>query len=252
MFCTNCGKNLPDDAVFCDNCGTRMAASAPAQPPVENVASTQAPAYAPAAPAPVNPIIDNAIAAFKGFFSGNPIGAVEKASKSSGLEWLILVGFTAFFNMFLRALKFLHADTERGDFEAIELINGLLETFIFFFVASSAVLLLFKLAYNKDVAIQTIFNVTGIAMLPLGCAYLLNIIFGFVWSGLAATISSVALIAFALLLYIAIQKLSDVKPSVWSFVIVLVVLLLIMEGYSALWYKIAWDSKDVSSLFFSF
>ena len=249
MFCTNCGKNLPDDAVFCDNCGTRMAASAPAQPPVENVASTQAPAYAPAAPAPVNPIIDNAITALKGFFSGNPIGAVEKASKSSGLEWLILVGITAFFNMFNCALSALHVSAKYGDFDALGLVDGLLETFIFFFVTSIAVLLLFKLVYNRDVAIQNILNVTSVAMLPLGCAYLLNIVFGFIWSGLTTVTFDVAYIAFGLLLYAAIQKLSDIKPAVWAFVAVIAASLLVMQGYNALWNEIANDSPKYSFYF---
>ena len=36
----------------------------------------------------------------------------------------------------------------------------------FFAAALFAVLLLFKLAFNKDVAINKIFNVTAVAMLP--------------------------------------------------------------------------------------
>ena len=29
MFCTNCGKQLPDSAKFCTNCGTRMETAEP-------------------------------------------------------------------------------------------------------------------------------------------------------------------------------------------------------------------------------
>ena len=29
MFCTNCGKQVPDGAAFCTNCGTPVKAPAP-------------------------------------------------------------------------------------------------------------------------------------------------------------------------------------------------------------------------------
>lgn len=52
IYCTNCGKQLPDDSLFCDNCGTRVLnnnsgsyqappAQMPVQPPVQNYVPVQ-------------------------------------------------------------------------------------------------------------------------------------------------------------------------------------------------------------------
>lgn len=232
MFCPNCGKNLPDNSAFCDGCGTRLAAAPAPQAPA-------APVYNQA-PAQSSPILDDSIAAFKGFFSKEPTAAIDKASKSTGLEWLIIFGIIAFFNMFLTALKPCHL--WESDFDALGLVGGLLNTALYFFGMSFAVLLLFKLAYNKDVAITKIFNVTAVAMLPLGCAYLLNIVFGFVWFGLTDTVDSVAIIAFALLLYYGIQKLGEIKLPLWSLLILFAAVLLVMAGWGELWAEITGPS----------
>lgn len=242
MFCPNCGKNLPDNSAFCDGCGTRLAAAPAPQAPA-------APVYNQA-PAQSSPILDDSIAAFKGFFSKEPTAAIDKASKSTGLEWLILFGIIAFFNMFYTALAPCHWE---GDFDALGLVGGLLETGLYFFGMSFAVLLLFKLAYNKDVAITKIFNVTAVAMLPLGCSYLLNIIFGFVWSGLTSIVYDVTIIAFALLLYYGIQKLGEVKIPVWSLLILFAAVLLVLAGWGELWAEITGpsipDASDISSAY---
>jgi len=66
MTCTNCGKTLPEGAVFCDGCGAKQTApAAPAAPVVETPAAPAAapatPATPAAAPAPV--IINNTVPA---------------------------------------------------------------------------------------------------------------------------------------------------------------------------------------------
>lgn len=49
MFCSNCGKELPEDAAFCSECGTRverpeaMGAQSPVAPPVQEALSQQTP-----------------------------------------------------------------------------------------------------------------------------------------------------------------------------------------------------------------
>lgn len=259
MFCPNCGKNLPDNAMFCDGCGTRIAAApvqppvqppvqapvqppvqAPVQPPVQAPVQppVQAPVYAPAPaykPAQPNPLLDNSIAAIKGFFSKDPSEAVNKAGKDTSLAWLILFGIVAFFNMLYSALSPLHYS---GDFDALGLVSGLLDAGVWFFGMSMAVLLLCKLAFGKDVAIPNIFNMTAVALLPLGCAYLLNIVLGFVWGNLETVVTYSAIVAFALLLYFGIQKLADVKLNVWHLVILFAVVLLVSAGVSALWNEI--------------
>ena len=75
MFCKNCGKQLPDSAVFCSNCGTKVdpafapgapvsaappadqappvnANPAPAQEPIPAIPDSAPPAWNPAAPLP--------------------------------------------------------------------------------------------------------------------------------------------------------------------------------------------------------
>lgn len=57
MFCTNCGKRVPDGAAFCTNCGTPV--KAPAPNPAAETAVAAAPATdvtpEPATPEPVTP-----------------------------------------------------------------------------------------------------------------------------------------------------------------------------------------------------
>jgi hypothetical protein len=50
MFCTNCGKNMPDDAPVCTECGQEMECCFPAAP-----APAQAPVFQPAKPEPAKP-----------------------------------------------------------------------------------------------------------------------------------------------------------------------------------------------------
>lgn len=68
MTCTNCGKTLPEGAVFCDGCGAKQTAPvAPAAPVVETPVAPAAPVApeAPAAPtaAPAPVIINNTVPA---------------------------------------------------------------------------------------------------------------------------------------------------------------------------------------------
>ena len=51
MFCTNCGKQLPDGARFCHECGTAQAVQQPAQQPIQQ--PTQQPVYQPPVQQPV-------------------------------------------------------------------------------------------------------------------------------------------------------------------------------------------------------
>ena len=74
MFCSNCGKNLPDDSRFCDGCGAQLGV-APA---------TTTPARAP------SPIIQNFLKVLKGIFSKNIVKTVGEASQSQGSEWILL------------------------------------------------------------------------------------------------------------------------------------------------------------------
>ena len=58
MFCSKCGKALPDDAIFCNGCGTRVAVNVPDPSPAkaanEPLTAPEQPQYAPSA-APEQP-----------------------------------------------------------------------------------------------------------------------------------------------------------------------------------------------------
>lgn len=80
MFCNQCGKELPDDAMFCPECGAKQEAAAAPVVPAAPVA--EAPAAAPVAPtpaAPVNAAVPAQVPAKKKGASKKIIGIVTAA-----------------------------------------------------------------------------------------------------------------------------------------------------------------------------
>ena len=85
MTCTNCGKALPEGAMFCDGCGAKQTA------PVTPVAETPVAPAAPAAPAA--PVIINNTAPAKRVVS--PAGYIGR----SLLACIPIVGWLIYFIM---------------------------------------------------------------------------------------------------------------------------------------------------------
>ena len=99
MFCTNCGKPLPDDSAFCSRCGksTAVRAPAPAPPPVYTPQQTYiAPQPAPVAPqpAPVVPPAQPRYAPAQPYYATPP-----RVAAPPSMKWFkFLINFYLFFN----------------------------------------------------------------------------------------------------------------------------------------------------------
>ena len=87
-FCTNCGKQNPDDARFCAQCGTRLLTEdAPAEPAVESTATITfgAPEKAEADERDLNPADSAAVDALP---SGHALLVVQRGP-SAGARFLL-------------------------------------------------------------------------------------------------------------------------------------------------------------------
>ena len=204
MFCAKCGKTLPEGVKFCDGCGAPTGA-APAQVPVQPTPAVNP--YADVNPvnqAP-NPMMPNFMGALQGFFK-NPTRTVVNATKSTSMEWLLFFGCTVFVYMFALALN--GVGTGFLTFGQ-GILDGLMFGVASFFLMAIALFLGVKVAFNKDVNIQSVFNTVAVASIPLVCVYIVNIPFGFIWMPFIALFSAAGLLATAVLLYEGFKAFAD-------------------------------------------
>ena len=211
MFCSNCGKNLPEDAKFCNGCGA----------PINTVLSDTQPGSAAAAKP--NPIFTNFLSIIKGFFSKSPVKVVGEAAKSTGMEWIILSAISVLslaLTLEINAMQLLNsilgsASGLVGGFLKFGplFLCGLLIGIITYFLVSGAIFGAVKLIFKKNVNFISVLNLVGAATLPLSCAYIINMLLGFLWIGFIFVFFTVGTVATAVLLYVGIQKLDKLEKS---------------------------------------
>lgn len=234
MFCNNCGKNLSEGARFCDECGAQVGVANPV-----SIESTNVPA-----PKEDNPIFKDTAKTLKGFFSKNTVKTVGESAKSIGMEWILIGLMSALVYSFALALNVKQIiDSLLGsvsDLISGSLYNfgswflyGLLICIGTYFLMSVCIYGAMKLIFKKEISIKNVLNLVSTASLPLTVAYLLNIIFGFLWTPFIIIFSVVALIATAVLLYVGIQKFEKLEKSpyityvgIWAVVVAIIVIII--------------------------
>lgn len=238
MYCSNCGKQLADDAKFCDACGAQIDPAAPAAG--AGAASAGAPVQPPYPAVKENVLVTNFVKAIKGFYSKHTVRTVGQAAKSTGMEWILLTLISCL--VYALALALNVKQLFDGAFGALSgvivsaiynfgiwFLYGLIIAVVSYFASSLLLFGAVKLVFKKEVAVQNVFNLVAVATLPLTTAYILNIILGFVWVPLIFVFSAAAFVATAVLLYVGMQKLDKFETSPFiAYVVVWIIVSLIV------------------------
>lgn len=80
---------------------------------------------------------------------------------------------------------------------------------LIFFGLCMVIFLAVKVILKKDIHLFNVFNLVGVASIPLTIAFLLNLVLGLVWSPLAVCLTAAALIASLILLYVGTCNLAE-------------------------------------------
>lgn len=218
MFCSQCGKEVPEGAAFCAGCGTPVGA-APAAPaaPV---------ATAEAKPSAVMKVLNSFLAILKGVFSGDVVKTVGAQAKNTGFEWIVGIALTVLTFTVAMSVNFLQGVSQLVKGIAGGMGSQLMEYIGFPFlgifgvslliglITTGAVVagmwLLAKLVAKKNVSWFSVLNLVATATLPLSACYIVNMLLGLIWLPLPIIVSVVALMMTVVLLYIGFQKLE--KP----------------------------------------
>ncbi len=238
MFCSKCGKSIPENAMFCDGCGAQIGAAS----------ESQAPSYRSAVAAvQSNPIVDNFLKVLKSFFSKNSLKAVEDSAKSTTLEWILVGLLSVIVYAFALAANVGQTLTQLAEGETPSVYNfgvwllfGILFGVVAFFAAGFGVFLGAKITSGSFINVNSAFNVVAAGTLPLACVYCANILLGFIWWPIAATLAVCGIIACAVYMYSGFQKLAHFTNTpyitysiVWSVIVTVSVLVsaLVIRGY---------------------
>jgi len=261
MFCSNCGKQLPDNAVFCSGCGARMGGA-----PADNAAPAGAPAGAPygapagapqPAPASMPPIFKRLIEQVVGFFTKkDPVGVVAYSSRdntwSGGILLLVGMLITALASMvnFNQTINYLlkgiigSAWTMAKSYVAEMYPSGatfglsLLGAAVIAVAAVAMVFVAVNYISKKQLPLISAVNMVAYASLPLVAAFLLNMILGLIWIPLAVVLTIVAALASLFLLYSAITAACGYEKAPFGvFMIVVAVLAIVSILFSYIWIK---------------
>lgn len=237
MFCDKCGQQLPDGAVFCGNCGNRVGEAAPAQPQADNAAPVQAQAavQAPAKPKETPEIIKNLLDQAKAFFTKkDPVKVVADSASDKSWSGAIILGVLVIVYALAAMVNFNQSVGSTGGAGAafgLSLVTGLM-------TAGAAVGMLFvvlKYLYKKDASFQGCLNIIAYAALPLVAVFLLNMLFGLIWSQLPSMITSITMAAILLLLYSAVNNLyGQEKSLLLGFVAAIAVVILVSTLFTYL------------------
>ena len=225
MFCSKCGKQLPDDAVFCSGCGNPVADTQQAAPvaPRANTAS-------------LPPILKRLFEQIVGFFTKkDPVGVVSHSITDSTWSGAILLGFgaivTAMASMvnFNQTINMLYKEVTGTVPDSISEIYpswttlglSLLSAVVIALVTVGMLFVTANFIAKKPLSLCGAVNMVAYASLPLIGAFLLNMILGLIWVPLAIALTAVAALATILILYASFRKIGGFeKAPVGCFMIV--------------------------------
>lgn len=191
MFCKKCGSQLVEDARFCANCGSQV-----------DSAPYVAPTTQPIQPRTPNPMFSKFVTAITTFVK-NPIDTVNNAAKSATHEWTL---FAALAILVCALSAGISAAIGYGDFLK-EFGYNILTSSAGFFGIAVAIWLLVTPILKKDVSIIRVFNMVGVAVLPVVAVSVPNILFSVIDYGLVSVFETAAMAMTLLLLYEGIKKL---------------------------------------------
>ena len=218
MFCSKCGKILPDDAKFCDGCGMQMGNAAPAAPQYN-----AAPNYAYSAP---NPMFSDFTKTIVGFFTKGPTKAVAESSKSTGMEWLLVAMISVLTYTFALPVNIAEIVEE---FFGLWILWGSLIASGTFFLVSFLLFAIINTVFKKGINMNCIFNVVATASLPLACVWVFNMLVGLIWGPLLVIFGAMAILFTVMLLYTGLKSLVGTQGEpVLAFVIAMAVVILVL------------------------
>ena len=193
-FCRFCGKPVEPGAAFCPACGGKLDGSAAPAANSNNTAS-------------VPPIFTETLGSIQTFFTKGPEKAVEDAANTKGLSWIIFSCAAIIFYMFAYAI---------GSFRfGRNLLYGFFRGGIFFFGVGALLFLALKVILKKDIHIFNVFNVVGVASIPIICVSLVNMVFTLIpYIALDSMLFAAANILSLLLLYAGIKSMAESDKSV--------------------------------------
>lgn len=233
MFCSKCGKELPEGAAFCASCGNPTGATA--QKPKQTNDSLQG----------MPPILGNLLKRVVGFFTGaRQEAVVADAVKDTTWSGAILAGvgvLVFIFTQLLNVIHFLRAYLQMSgaDYgEAQKYASRLAEIWPAFWMS-----LLFAVLYagalvggtflmikmlKGNLSILNVVNVAAYASLPVIAVCIANLVLGFIWGLLPMILFAAAMIASLYLIYRAVSDACGVKNAFIPYTISATVVMLVV------------------------
>lgn len=235
MFCKNCGKQLADGVKFCANCGTSIdganAPVAPAAPTAQAAPATPVAPVTPTAPAQPyvpNPLITNFVSSLTNFFK-NPMATVKNATKSNTHEWTLFMAMAVVVFALSEAVIGVEAAGEFYSFFAGFGV-GILKAGVAFFGVAAGIWLLFDQVFKKPISFIRVFNMIGVAAIPMVVIGLLNMLVGLIDTSVTGVFTDAAGIMSAILIYDAAKDVEEIdeKAHLLGYTIVLAIVILAM------------------------
>lgn len=224
MFCSQCGKEIPEGAAFCPGCGT---SANPQSAPAAQAAA----APVPAQPSAASKIFASFLAVVKGVFSKDIVKTIGTQAKNTDFTWIIGIALSLLSFAFAMPVNILQGISYLIKSAAGEIGGSVMKylkfPFFSFFGTSLLVSILTlgavigglwlvaKLVSKKNVSWFCVLNLVATATLPLSACYIVNMLLGLIWMPLTIIVSVTALFMTVVLLYAGMQKLE--KPEVSPF-----------------------------------
>ena len=249
MFCKNCGKQVPDTAIFCPGCGASLKpVSTPVEEPTPVVKPTPTPQPEPAPavqPDPIptptvqpTPVINPTPVAsapvqkgpslfstmgkwLKAFFSTKIVSVLDDVAKDTTLTGFIGIIFEVVILMIYHFV--LYARNISFSFLSFDIILRFVRYFvvslfmpIFSIAALLGALCIVLAICHKKINIKSVLNIMFYALIPYTLIYFTAMIFSFipfVGSTIASSLYDVGFVMAGILLYLGFQKLDTFNPS---------------------------------------
>lgn len=232
MFCSKCGKELPEGAAFCASCGNPTGATAPKTN--QNASLNGMP-----------PILGNLVKRVVGFFTGARQEAVVADSvKDTTWSGAILAGvgilvfiFTQLLNSihfvrsFLQLMNYDYGEAQEAASENAEIWAAFGFSALFAVVYAGVLVggtfLMVKML-KGNLTFLNVVNVAAYASLPVIAVSILNLVVGFIWGLLPVILFAAAVMASLYLIYRAVSDACGAKNAFLPYTITSVLVMIVL------------------------